>query len=245
MLMLKRDGKPDLTYVYTEGDGPCVVFCGGYRSDMQGTKATYFEERCKARGQAYLRFDYSGHGESGGDFLDGTIGSWRDDALAVFDHCVKGDAVIVGSSMGGWIGLLLAQARADQVKGFVGIAPAPDFTEHVYQNEFNDEQRAILERGEVLAVPNDYSDEPYTFKKEFFDEGRTHLLLSDARHHVDFPIRLFHGMLDTDVPPRVSDAILQAYVGDVDITFVDDGDHRLSRPQDLEVIDQGIEAVSS
>ncbi|MGH1397670.1 MAG: alpha/beta hydrolase [Alphaproteobacteria bacterium] len=244
---LKRNDKPDLAYIYSEGENtalPIVIFCGGYASDMQGTKAVYFENACKARGQSYLRFDYSGHGQSGGAFADGTIGTWAADALAIFDHIVKDHwCVIVGSSMGGWIGLLLANKREEQLAGYIGIAAAPDFTEELFHERLNNEQReTVMQDGRVL-IPNDYSDDPYVFTRELFEDGKENCLLRD-KHVPSYPMHLFQGMEDNDVHPDTANAIQKAYGGGVEITFIKDGDHRLSRPQDLEAIERVIEYFS-
>lgn len=246
---LERSDAPKLAYVYSpagdEGkDLPAVIFCGGYRSDMGGTKATHFEAQCQARGQAYLRFDYSGHGDSDGAFKDGTIGSWFNDALAVFDEILDGPVVIVGSSMGGWIAMLLAKARADRVKGLIGVAAAPDFTEKLYHDDLNDEQRSVIDSQGYVEIPNDYSDEPYMFTAKLFEDGKQHLLLNREHIH-DYPITLFHGLRDATVAKDVPLAIEAHYSGGpLDIVFIDDGDHSLSRLQDLELLDAEIVSMS-
>ena len=247
---LKREGQYDLAYVHVPAHGegvklPLVVFCGGYRSDMSGTKAIYLQEQCAARGQAYLRFDYGGHGQSGGEFKDGTIGSWFSDALDVFDHVVgEGQPVIVvGSSMGGWMALLLAKMRAGTVRGVVGVAAAPDFSEDLFARLSPAQQKEMMSTGHV-DVPNDYSDEPYHYTRVFYEEAKTHLLLGTAQHN-DFPIRLVQGMKDADVPWQLTAQIQKAYKGaPVDIVLIEDGDHRLSRPEDLEIIDREVVALS-
>ncbi len=240
---LEREGQPRLAYHYTPGSSPMVMFCGGYRSDMGGTKATYLEAQCAARGQGYLRFDYSGHGDSEGDFNDGTIGAWFSDALAILDEVAQGPVILVGSSMGGWMALLLARARPERIAGLVGIAPAPDFSRDVYA-KFSDEHKRIMDEQGFVEIPNDYSDEPYHFTKAFFDDGDRHLVL-DQPQSVTFPVHLIHGQLDVDVPYELSIKIQEMY-GDsnVRITFVEDGDHRLSRPQDLELIDGVIQGAT-
>lgn len=245
---LTREGKPTLAYVYTppseEGAAlPVVMFFGGYRSDMQGTKATYLEEQCKARGQGYVRFDYSGHGQSEGEFDQGTIGSWMEDALAIFDHIVKGPVILVGSSMGGWIALLVARLRSGLVRGVVGIAAAPDFTEDIYRR-LNGAQRQELEENGVAYVPNDYSDEPYAFTRAFYKEAKNHLLLDETRH-VDYALRFVQGGQDKDVPWQTAVKIQNAYEGsESDIVIIEDGDHRLSRPEDLKIIDKEVVSIS-
>lgn len=247
--ILERENKPDLAYVYTpaRGEGsklPLVMFCGGYRSDMNGAKATYLEAQCVARGQGYLRFDYSGHGRSGGAFEDGTIGSWAADALDILDHVAgKGPVVVVGSSMGGWIALLLAKRRAGVVQGLVGVAAAPDFSEDLFERLSPEQQAALLNEG-FVKIPNDYSDTPYHYTRDFYEEAKAHLLLS-APQTADFPMRLIQGMRDHDVPWETAVKIQKNYGGaDVDILFVDDGEHSLSRPEDLELIDREILSLS-
>ena len=245
---LHRENQPDLAYVHipeAESDtkSPLVMFCGGYRSDMEGTKALYLQEQCEKRGQAYLRFDYSGHGQSEGAFEDGTIGAWAADAMAVLDNVTKGPVVVVGSSMGGWMALLLGRARGGVVQGVVGVAAAPDFSEDLFARLTSEQQDEMMTSG-FVNVENDYSDEPYHYSRAFYEEAKTHLLLNEPQT-VDFPIRLIQGMKDADVPWEMAAKIQKTYSGaDVDIVFVDDGDHRLSRPEDLELIDREVMALS-
>lgn len=245
---LERKNDNTLAYVYAPGDDkgkslPLVMFLGGYRSDMQGTKVLYLEEQCKARGQPFLRFDYSGHGDSHGRFEDGTIGSWLNDALAVFDMVNPQSAVLVGSSMGGWIALLAALQRQGIVKGVIGIAAAPDFTEDLY-GRLNAGQQRELEKKGITAIPNDYSDEPYQFTKSFYEEAKAHLLLVRKRP-IDFSLRLLQGMQDKDVPWQTALRIQEAFECDQsDITFIEDGDHRLSRPEDLAILDKEVKILS-
>jgi len=247
---LTRVGQPNIAYVYSAADEngkafPTVMFCGGYRSDMCGTKATFLEEQCRARGQAYLRFDYSGHGQSGGAFKDGTIGSWCEDAQAVFNAVINGPVIIVGSSMGGWIALLLAEIHAVHVRGLIGVAAAPDFTEKLYHNELNDEHRALIDRQGYVEIPNAYSDEPYMFTKALFENGKDNLMLNRDHEH-DYPITLLHGLRDATVAKEVPIAIKDRYSGGpLDIIYIDDGDHSLSRPQDLKILDQEIIAMNT
>ena len=245
---LKREGQPTLAYIFSPAPDPAkhqplVMFLGGYRSDMTGTKAVYLEEQCRARGQGYLRFDYSGHGQSEGKFEDGTIGDWFNDALDILDHIVKaGPVVLVGSSMGGWIALLVALERPGVVQGLVGIAAAPDFTEDLYAL-LDEKGRAELERTGRAIIPNDYSDEPYTFTKKFYEDAKKYMVLT-KKHRVDFPMRLVQGMLDKDVPWQTAMKIQKNFEGaDIDIAFVEDGGHRLSRPEDLELIDRELKGL--
>jgi len=246
---LERDDKPKLAYVYSKASDagqnlPIVMFCCGFRSDMMGTKATYFEALCRRRGQGYLRFDYSGHGMSAGDFRDGTIGSWLGDALDIFDALIDGPVIMIGSSMGGWIGLLLAQLRFAHIKGFIGIAAAPDFTVRLHDEELNDSQRAMIRGQGYVEIPNEYSDEPYIFTARLIEDGADHLILdTDKTHH--YPITLFHGLKDITVPSEVPRMIKTRYSGGpLDIVYIEDGDHSLSRPQDLAMIESEIIAMS-
>lgn len=232
-----------LAYMSSEGESPTIVFCGGYRSDMTGTKAEAFENFCKERGQAYVRFDYSGHGSSDGDFNDGTIGAWADDAITILDEVVKGDVVLIGSSMGGWIAFLVAKARAERIRGMIGIAAAPDFTEDLYSRLSEEEKQLLVERG-YAEIPNDYSNEPYHFPLSFYEEAKQHLILKYPPRF-DFPVHLFQGMLDKDVLPQMVQLIQAAMPATpIDATFIEDGDHRLSRPQDISLICEKIAAIS-
>jgi pimeloyl-ACP methyl ester carboxylesterase len=239
---LESPGLPRLAYSASPGAGPGVVFLGGFGSDMTGTKATALEAAVTARGNAYLRLDYSGHGQSGGRFVDGTIGQWFADALAVFDAVTTGPQVVVGSSMGGWIGLLLARARPDRVKAFVGIAAAPDFTARLMAGELTGAQRETLKREGVLYRPSDYGD-PMPITAKLVEDGANHLLLErPIRFHG--PARLLHGQRDPDVPWQLALAVAERLESDdVRIAFVKDGDHRLSRPQDLALLIRTVEEM--
>ena len=217
----------------TEGRAPTVVFLGGFRSDMTGTKAMALEAWAQKRGQGYLRFDYLGHGQSSGRFEDGTIGRWLDDSLAAIDGLTNGKLVLVGSSMGGWLSLLAARARPDRVAGLVLIAAAPDFTERMLLKALSPEDRAILERDGRLERPSQYSPEPSVFTWKLIEEGRRHLLL-DKPLVLPCPVRLLHGQSDPDVPWEYSLQIAQHLEApDVVTTFVKGGDHRLSMPADI------------
>ena len=170
---------------------------------MTGTKATFLDEFCAARGLGYTRFDYSGHGASSGRFEDGTIGRWAEDAIAIIDRATEGPLILVGSSMGGWIMLLAALARPDRIAGLVGLAPAPDFTEALIWNRLADEERDRLIQAGRLEMPSEYSEEPTILTRALIEEGRRHLLLS-APIGIRCPVRLLHGMADPDVPYRLS-----------------------------------------
>ena len=232
---LDRGDGVELAWARQEGRGPTVVFLPGFRSDMTGDKATALAAFCAERGQAMLRFDYSGHGASGGRFEDGTIGRWTDDALAVIDRLTEGPLVLVGSSMGGWIALLAALARPDRVAALIGIAAAPDFTEALMWQAMTVEQRATLMRDGVLHRPSQYG-EPYPITRALIEDGRTRLLLN-APIALDCPVRLLHGQDDPDVPWELALRIAERVTGrDVQVILVKDGDHRLSRPQDLALL---------
>jgi pimeloyl-ACP methyl ester carboxylesterase len=221
---------------FASGDGakaPGIVFFTGFKSDMTGTKASTLDEFCHARGLGFLRFDYSGHGESSGDFLDGTISRWFADALAAFDRLTEGPQILVGSSMGGWIMLLVALARPERIAGLVGLAPAPDFTETLIWWNLSEEDRARLLKDGKLEQPSDYSPEPYVITKALIEDGRKHLLLN-SKIDIAAPVRLLHGLKDPDVPHAVSLRLQTKLKSeDVVVHLIKDGDHRLSRPQDL------------
>lgn len=214
--------------------GPGVIFCGGFKSDMTGTKAVALDAHCRAAGRAFLRFDYFGHGSTGGDFEAGTIGRWTDDTVAVLDALSEGPQVLVGSSMGGWIMLLAALRRPERIAGLVGIAPAADFTQRLMWERLPEEVRDTLRREGVWRRPSAYGDGPYAITAALIEEGRQHLLL-DRKIPLRCPVRLLQGMRDPDVPWRHALALVDALEAeDVLLTLIKDGDHRLSRPEDIE-----------
>lgn len=223
-----------IAYHKLEGRSPTVIFCGGYMSDMEGTKALFLEKTCNELGLSYVRFDYSGHGQSSEDFTDGTIGRWRDDALAVIDQVTNGPLIIVGSSMGGWIGLLVSLARKERIAAFIGIAAAPDFTRELMWDKYSEAIKTKLKTDGIYLEPSEYSDEPYRVSYGLIQDGENHILLN-KRVDLDCPIRLFHGLLDEDVPSEYSTRIAEKVVSDdVIISFNKNGDHRLSTKADLE-----------
>ncbi len=232
--ILARANGTSIAYHRTAGESPCVVFFPGFRSDMQGGKALALETWCRARGQAFLRFDYSGHGQSSGAFEDGTIGEWVEDAVDAIAQLTDGPLVLVGSSMGGWIMLLTALAHKDRLAGMVGIAPAPDFTEELIWKTATPEQKRAIEEDGVWYQPSEYSEEPTPFTRKLVEDGRRHLLLGGAIA-LDCPTRLIHGMRDPDVPWEHSLRIAENLTSpDVELLFIKDGDHRLSEPHDLD-----------
>jgi len=242
--LLKRDGRNTIAYRAMEGTSPGVMFCGGFMSDMTGTKATALEAHCRRAGRAFIRFDYSGHGVSEGAFRDGTIGAWRDDALAVLDEVARGPQVIVGSSMGGWIVLLLALARPERVAGLVGVAAAPDFTEDLIWSALDDEGRRTLAESGEIVMPCDYGEDPYPITMGLIEEGRDHLLLQ-APIALRCPIHLLQGMCDEDVPWRTVLKIAELVESErVVVELVKDGDHRLSREDDLARLCAAVDAIS-
>ena len=225
----------ELAWQRLGGRAPAVVFLPGYLSDMGGDKAAMLAAQCERAGQAVLLFDYSGHGQSGGAFEDGTIGRWTADALAVIDRLTKGKLVLVGSSMGGWIALNVALARPERVAGLVGVAAAPDFTEALMWGSMTFEERRILMDTGRLEVPSEYGP-PMPVTRALIEEGRTRLLLGGSIK-VDCPVRLLHGQADTDVPWEMALRLAKQLTGgDVQLTLVKDGGHRMSRPQDLALL---------
>jgi pimeloyl-ACP methyl ester carboxylesterase len=224
-----------------DGRGPTVVFLPGFRSDMTGDKATALAALCAARGNAMLRFDYSGHGSSGGRFEDGTIGIWTQDALIAIDQLTDGPLVLVGSSMGGWIALLCALARRDRIAALVGIAAAPDFTETIMAM-LGFQQRTRLMQDGMVHLASQYGD-PTPITRALIEDGRNHLLL-DSPIAVDCPVRLLQGQADPDVPWELALRIAsQITSADVQVTLVKDGDHRLSRPDDVALLCRTVGAL--
>jgi len=242
--ILTREDGSMIAYHHTAGKSPGVMFLTGFKSDMQGGKATTLEEYCMSTGRAYTRFDYFGHGESSGAFEDGTIGRWADDAVCVLDQVTEGPQVLVGSSMGGWIMLLTALQRSDRIAGLVGIAAAPDFTHDLIPAALTPEQHAALDDQGYCDIPNCYDDqEPYRIRKTLLDEGDKHLLLN-GEIALDVPVRLIHGIEDRDVPWQTALRIMDCVRSDdVEVQFVKSGDHRLSEPHDLGRLTRTVDAL--
>jgi pimeloyl-ACP methyl ester carboxylesterase len=228
--------RPDgnrVAYAKIAGRAPTVAFLGGFRSDMTGTKAIALDAWARKTGHAYLRFDYLGHGQSSGRFEDGTIGRWLDDSLAAIDQLTDGKLILVGSSMGGWLSLLVARARPERLAGLVLIAAAPDFTERMLLKSLSAAERARLEREGRLERPSQYSPEPSVFTWKLIEEGRNHLVL-DKTLSLSCPVRLLHGQSDPDVPWEHSLQIAgHLDAPEVVTTLVKGGDHRLSTPTDI------------
>lgn len=225
------------------GAGPTVVFLSGYMSDMSGSKAEALDGWAAARGHGFLRLDYSGCGASEGRFEDGTIGRWRDDARAVIDAVAPGPLILVGSSMGGWIALLLAAAMPERVVGLVGIAAAPDFVDWGLWAELSETDRATLMRDGRLAQPSAYGDQPYVYTRALVEDGRANRLL-DRPIAYDGPVRLLQGQQDPDVPWQLAlDIAERLNSSDVQVFLLKDGDHRLSRPPDLALLTATLDSL--
>lgn len=234
-----------IAYHRSAGQGPGIVFLGGFKSDMGGTKAMHLETWATAQGRAFLRFDYSGHGQSSGDFLDGCIGDWFADAMAAITTLTTGPQLLVGSSMGGWISLLVARAMPQRVAGFVGIAPAPDFTEDSMWAAFTDAQRQELATKGFVAEPSDYSPDPYILTRKLIEDGRNHLVLRSPLA-LPFPVRILQGTADTDVPLSVALRLLDHIdCPDARLVLVKDADHRFSTPECLDLMVQTVGQIAS
>ena len=233
-----------LAYHKTEGTGPCVVFLGGLKSDMMGTKAVFLEDWAKREGRAFLRFDYSGHGESSGSFTEGCIGDWHEDTLAAVAALTEGPLIVVGSSMGGWQALLLARQRPERIAGLVGIAAAPDFTEDGYWANFTEAQKQTLAETGQVELPSDYM-EPYIITRRMIEDGRKQLVLRDPLH-LPFPTRFLQGTADTAVSVATAVRLLEHAQGpDMQLQLVKDADHRFSDDRCLELLIQAVEEVSA
>ncbi len=229
-----------IAFRHATGRGPTLVFLPGYMSDMAGGKATALFDWAKSRGQACLLLDYSGCGESGGDFADGTLSRWREQVVALIDAHVEGEVIVIGSSMGGWLMLLVAQALGERLAGMVGIASAPDFTDWGR----SDADKARLGAGETVFDDNPYGPEPTPMHPGFFADGQA-LRQLDGTIPIDAPVRLIHGQRDPDVPWEISMRLAEALRSDdIQVVLVKDGDHRLSREQDIALLLRTIGALS-
>jgi len=216
-----------LAYHQTKGRGPCIVFLGGLKSDMEGTKAVFLEQWAQNQGREFLRFDYSGHGESSGEFTDGCIGDWAEDTVAAVTALTDGPIIPVGSSMGGWQALLLARTQPERIAGLVTIAAAPDFTEDGYMASFTDAQKQTLAQEGRVELPSDYM-EPYIITQRLIDDGRAQLVLR-APLHLPFPVRFLQGTADTAVSVATAVRLLEHATGpDMQLRLIKDADHRFS-----------------
>ncbi len=234
--LLKRSDGSTLAYDRLAGagaDAPRVVFLHGLMSDRTGTKAKVLWEHCRAKGYGFVRFDMFGHGDSSGRFEDGSVSQWTEDALAILDTVASGPQILIGSSMGGWVMIKAALARTERIKGLIGIAPAPDFTEGMWASFSADQQATLREKG-VLELPSEYDDQPYRISLGLIEDGRKNLVMG-GEIALTCPMRLLQGQRDESVPWETSLRLADKISGDaVEIILIKDGDHRLSRPQDLE-----------
>lgn len=238
--LMSRQGRR-IAYNRLDGEGVGVVFLGGFRSDMAGTKALALEEWARAAGRPFLRFDYSGHGESDGDFEEGCIGDWFADAVAALSELTKGPQILVGSSMGGWIALLIARAMPERIAALVTIAAAPDFTEIGYWAGFDPAQRDALMRDGRVELPSEYG-EPYVITRRLIEDGRDQLVL-DQPLSLPFPVRMLQGTADADVPVEWPLRLLEhAHGEDIRLLLVKDADHRFSTPECLALINETVES---
>ena len=241
---LQTDEGRRLAYHLTEGEGPCIVFLGGLKSDMQGTKAVYLEDWARREGRAFLRFDYSGHGESSGNFAEGSIGDWAQDTATAVGALTRGKILAVGSSMGGWQALLLARGQPERLAGLVTIAAAPDFTEDSYWAGFTDAQKRQLEEEGQVELPSDYM-EPYVVTRRMIEDGRRNLVLRDPLD-LPMPTRFLQGTADTAVPVSLAVRLLEHATGpDIQLRLVKDADHRFSDERCLALILDAIGEVLS
>src|SRR5271155_3356534 len=232
-MILARLNGATIAYHRLAGARPGIVFLGGFRSDMAGTKALFLEGYCRARGRAYVRFDYFAHGQSSGDFADGTISRWRDDAIAVIDSLTEGPQILVGSSMGGWIMVLAALARKERVAALIGVAAAPDFTTDLLPLRLTEAERQTLYKAGRIVVPSPYDPAGYLYTTALIEDGDRNLVLRGGIA-LSCPVRLLHGMADESVPWQQSLKLAErVQSADVALTLVKDGDHRLSRDADL------------
>jgi pimeloyl-ACP methyl ester carboxylesterase len=241
---LTRPDGSTLAYRRVAGAEPGIVFLAGLRSDMTGNKAVFLDDYCRRCGRAYVRFDYFGHGASGGDFAQGTVGRWTEDAVAVIDALTQGPQILVGSSLGGWLMLLAALARRDRVQALVGIAAAPDATEDLLWPRLDPAQRNELMTNGSVTLPSEYDPAGYTYSRTLIEEGRRHLLMRGTIG-LDCPVRLLHGVQDTSVPWQTSLRLAERLASrDVALTLVKDGDHRLSTPADLARLGRTLDALA-
>lgn len=234
-----------LAYEFLPGDGPVVMFCPGYASDMSGTKALALEAWCRAHKRPMLRFDYAGHGASEGVFTENGIGDWAADASFILEHAApKRDVVLVGSSMGGWISLLLGGSLQDRLKAMLLIAPAPDFTETLLSRDLSAEQRATFEQTGIVYQASSYGA-PLPFSRALIERSAAHLVMKD-KIRITCPVRILHGMGDEAVPWRLSLKLVETLESqDVQVIYVKEGDHRLSSPGDLALLEQTLGALLS
>ena len=239
--IIARGGGDTIAYNSISGKSPGLIFLSGFKSDMYGLKASAIHKFCEGRGHSFLRFDYSGHGQSSGKFENGTIGSWLDDALFVIDNLTSGPQILIGSSMGGWIMLLVALKRPDRIIGIIGLAAAPDFTEDLIWSSLNPSQKKHIKKVGYLDIKNTYEDQsPYRITYNLINEARNHLILG-APILIEVPVYLIHGEKDEDVPFMTSLKLARCLKSEkVHVHLIKSADHRLSREVDLEVLIRAI-----
>lgn len=221
----------EIAYLKQDGAAPTVMFCSGFKSDMTGTKAAALADYCEKTGHGFVRFDYFGHGQSSGEFREGTIGHWLSDTLSVLDKLTGGDVILVGSSMGAWLAMLATIARPDRIKKLVGVAAAPDFTERLIWEALTHEQKDELMQNGVFYAPSCYGEDPYPITRTLIEKARSHLLL-DKEIPITCPVHLLHGTKDQDVPLDIA-KLIQKKLPQATLEIIEGGDHRLSTPEDL------------
>jgi pimeloyl-ACP methyl ester carboxylesterase len=244
--VLKRQDQPDIVYETSVVDtkSPTVLFIHGYRSDMTGSKSAALHAYCAENGINFTRFDASGHGQSVGEFRNLTLSDWLQDTLDIIDQVIKGQIILVGSSMGGWLALRAAQERSDRVIGIIGVAAAPDFTEQMKAG-LTPDQAAIMNRDGVIEVPSAYGPDPYVITRALIDDGQQHLLLG-RQNDLAIPMILLQGGSDPVVPRETPDKINVAFPrSSILVHLVEDGDHGLSQPDDLAVLYRAVDAMLS
>jgi len=245
-MTIERLPRPDgheIAFRRESGRGPGIVFFSGFNSSMAGTKASWLAERCRRERRAFLRFDAFGHGESSGRLAEGTVGRWKEDALALLYRLTEGPQLLIGSSMGAWIAALVAEARPQRIAGFVGIASAPDFTRELIEPSLSEEARAAIARDGVWLRPSAYGPDPYPIAKRALEEAEAHLILA-RQIRIGFPVRLLHGTADPDVPASLSLRLMRALDGpDTAVTLIPGGDHRLSGERDLDLLGRAIDQL--
>ena len=241
--ILSRSDKATIAYDQIGGIGPGIVFLHGLKSDRRGTKAAHLFDHCKASGYPFLTLDMYGHGDSSGDFIDGSITRWTEDTIAAIDQLTTGPQILVGSSMGGWVMLKTALARPDRIAGLIGIAAAPDFTETLIWGALSEDERIAVENTGRLAMPTSYQEDPYDIGFTLIEDGRSNLLLTNP---IPFrgPCHLLHGLADEDVPWTVSVQIAECLEStDARTTLVKGGAHNLSRPKDLGLLTRSLDVI--
>ena len=229
------DENEKIAYKMSTGFGPSIIWCGGLNSDLEGSKAIHFHEWAIEAGHKFIRFDYFGHGESSGQFGEGTISRWGQDVVTVMDELTSGDVILIGSSMGGWSSMLAARSRPDRVRALLLINPAPDFTEKLMWNNWSEQVKETIMTKGVHFEPSGY-ETPYEYRRSLIEDGRAHQIL-DEPFEFDGPVRIFQGGIDDVVPPDYSRQVVDVVTSsDVVCTLIKSGDHSLSRAEDLKTM---------